>query len=101
MARIAKKTNPKLWEQAKREALAKAGKHSARAMMQAVQIYKKKGGGYAGPKTGKEGITDGTGATGLSYGGGGGGNWRDNSQAAVAGNDGAPGIVLITEFLAL
>ena len=43
----------------------------------------------------------GTGATGLSYGGGGGGNWRDNSQAAVAGNDGAPGIVLITEFLAL
>lgn len=58
MARIAKKTNPKLWEQAKREALAKAGKHSARAMMQAVQIYKKKGGGYAGPKTGKEGITE-------------------------------------------
>lgn len=58
MARIAKKTNPKLWEQAKREAVAKAGKHSARAMMQAVQIYKKKGGGYAGPKTGKEGITE-------------------------------------------
>ena len=58
MARIAKKTNPKLWEQAKREAVAKAGKHSARAMMQAVQIYKKKGGGYTGPKTGKEGITE-------------------------------------------
>ena len=58
MAKIAKKTNPKLWEQAKREALAKAGKHSARAMMQAVQIYKKKGGGYAGPKTGREGITE-------------------------------------------
>lgn len=58
MAKIAKKTNPKLWEQAKREALAKAGKHSARAMMQAVQIYKKKGGGYAGPKTGKEGIVE-------------------------------------------
>jgi len=58
MARIAKKTNPKLWEQAKREAVAKQGKHSARAMMQAVRIYKKKGGGYAGPKTGKEGITE-------------------------------------------
>jgi hypothetical protein len=27
-------------------------------MMQAVQIYKKKGGGYSGPKTGKEGITE-------------------------------------------
>jgi len=58
MARIAKKTNPKLWEQAKREAVAKQGKHSARAMMEAVRIYKKKGGGYAGPKTGKEGITE-------------------------------------------
>lgn len=58
MARIAKKTNPKLWEQAKREAVAKQGKHSARAMMEAVRIYKKKGGGYAGPKTGKEGLTE-------------------------------------------
>jgi len=48
----AKKTNPKLWEQAKKEAKAKmGGKHSARAMQLAVQIYKKKGGGFSGKKS--------------------------------------------------
>jgi hypothetical protein len=45
------KTNPKLWEAAKKEAVAKMGGHSARAMQLAVQIYKKKGGGYKGEKT--------------------------------------------------
>ncbi len=47
----AKKTNPKLWESAKREAKAKmGGKHSARAMQLATKIYKKKGGSYGGKK---------------------------------------------------
>jgi hypothetical protein len=49
---IAKKTNPKLWEAAKREAKAKmGGKHSARAMQLAVAIYKKRGGKYKGKKS--------------------------------------------------
>lgn len=42
----------------------------------------------------------GVGNTGKLYGGGGGGIWRDASQAAVAGNAGADGIVVIYEFLA-
>lgn len=47
----ATKTNPKLWEAAKAEAKRRlGGKHSARAMQLAVQIYKKKGGGYRGSK---------------------------------------------------
>lgn len=46
------RTNPKLWEQAKKEAKAKmGGKHSARAMQLAGKIYKDKGGGYSGQKT--------------------------------------------------
>lgn len=49
---IAKKSNPKLWEAAKREAKEKmGGKHSARAMQLAVAIYKKKGGKYSGKKS--------------------------------------------------
>lgn len=49
---VAKKTNPKLWEEAKRKAKAKmGGKHSARAMQLAVSLYKKSGGGYKGPKS--------------------------------------------------
>jgi hypothetical protein len=45
------KTDPQKWEAAKAEAKAKmGGKHSARAMQLATQIYKKKGGGYSGPK---------------------------------------------------
>jgi hypothetical protein len=47
----AKKRDPEKWEAAKREAKAKmGGKHSARAMQLAAQIYKKKGGRYAGKK---------------------------------------------------
>jgi hypothetical protein len=47
----ATKTDPAKWEAAKREAKSKmGGKHSARAMQLATQIYKKKGGGYSGAK---------------------------------------------------
>lgn len=50
-AATATKTNPELWERSKAEAKAKmGGKHSARAMQLATQIYKKKGGGYSGAK---------------------------------------------------
>lgn len=50
---VATKTNPSLWESAKAQAKAKmGGKHSARAMQLATQIYKKKGGGYKGKKPG-------------------------------------------------
>ena len=48
---VATKRDPAKWEAAKREAKAKmGGKHSARAMQLATQIYKKKGGTYAGKK---------------------------------------------------
>ena len=48
---VATKTNPDKWEEAKRQAKAKmGGKHSARAMQLATQIYKKNGGGYSGNK---------------------------------------------------
>ena len=51
MAKTATKTNPKLWEEAKRVAKSRmGGKHSARAMQLATQIYKKRGGGYSGAK---------------------------------------------------
>jgi hypothetical protein len=50
-AATATKTDPAKWEAAKREAKSKmGGKHSARAMQLATQIYKKKGGGYSGSK---------------------------------------------------
>ena len=50
-AKTATKTDPELWERSKAEAKAKmGGKHSARAMQLATQIYKKKGGGYSGAK---------------------------------------------------
>ena len=50
-AAVAVKRDPSKWEAAKREAKAKmGGKHSARAMQLATQIYKKKGGTYAGKK---------------------------------------------------
>lgn len=49
---VSKKSNPKLWEAAKREAKSKmGGKHSARAMQLAVAIYKKKGGKFEGKKS--------------------------------------------------
>ena len=48
---VAEKTNPSLWAQAKSEAKGRmGGKHSARAMQLATQIYKKRGGGYKGKK---------------------------------------------------
>ena len=48
---VATKTNPGLWARAKAQAKAKmGGKHSARAMQLATQIYKKGGGGYSGSK---------------------------------------------------
>lgn len=48
----AKKTNPSLWESSKRKAISRmGGKHSARAMQLAVQLYKKSGGGYSGKKS--------------------------------------------------
>ena len=47
----ATKTDPKKWEQAKEDAKARmGGKHSARAMQLATQLYKKRGGGYSGKK---------------------------------------------------
>ena len=49
---VAIKTNPKLWEAAKRAACSQAGlcKHSARKMQWATRYYKKKGGRYKGKK---------------------------------------------------
>ena len=45
------RTNPELWEACKKEAVEKLGKFSARAMQQAVILYKQKGGGYSGEKS--------------------------------------------------
>ena len=51
--KVAKKTNPGLWDRAKSQAKARmGGKHSARAMQLAVSSYKKAGGGYSGSKGG-------------------------------------------------
>lgn len=51
----AEKTDPALWERAKEKARQRmGGKHSARAMQLAVQLYKKDGGGYRGKKPGRE-----------------------------------------------
>jgi hypothetical protein len=50
---VAKKTDPSKWERAKADAKAKmGGKHSARAMQEATRLYKERGGGYSGAKTG-------------------------------------------------
>ena len=50
-AETATKANPEKWEQAKRDAVASmGGKHSARAMQQAVRLYKERGGEYKGKK---------------------------------------------------
>ncbi len=49
------RTNEKLWERSKSEAKAKmGGKHSARVMQLAGKIYKDRGGGYSGTKTGPQ-----------------------------------------------
>ena len=45
------RTNPQLWEECKKEAVEKMGKFSARAMQQAVLMYKQRGGGYVGVKS--------------------------------------------------
>jgi len=48
---VAQKSDPAEWARAKAQARAKmGGKHSARAMQLATQIYKKNGGGYRGAK---------------------------------------------------
>lgn len=48
---IATKTNPKLWARCKAEAVRKlGGKWSARAAQHALYLYKKRGGGFRGPK---------------------------------------------------
>ncbi len=50
---VAVKTNPKLWERAKKAACSQGGlcKHSARKMQYAVSWYKKHGGRYKGRKS--------------------------------------------------
>ncbi|ARV58042.1 hypothetical protein BZZ01_04800 [Nostocales cyanobacterium HT-58-2] len=54
----ATKTNLKLWLRAKAQAKAKmGGKHSARAMQYAVQLYKKWGGGFRGKKSSSNNLT--------------------------------------------
>ena len=55
MSETAEKTDPKLWEQVKKEVTAgakggRAGQWSARKAQLAVQEYKKRGGGYDGEK---------------------------------------------------
>lgn len=52
MSEVAKKTDPAKWAKAKADAKAKmGGKHSARAMQEAVRLYKERGGGYSGAKS--------------------------------------------------
>ena len=45
------RTEPELWEECKKEAIEKTGKFSARAMQQAVLLYKSRGGDYFGQKS--------------------------------------------------
>jgi hypothetical protein len=56
MAAVAKKTNPQLWDKVKAEVQAgdkggAPGQWSARKAQLAVQLYKRRGGGYAGRKS--------------------------------------------------
>lgn len=52
MSEVATKKDPAKWAKAKADAKAKmGGKHSARAMQEAVRLYKERGGGYAGAKS--------------------------------------------------
>ena len=52
MAEVAQKTDPSKWARAKADAKVKmGGKHSARAMQEAVRLYKERGGGYKGAKS--------------------------------------------------
>lgn len=50
-SKSARRNNEPLWERCKAEAVYKMGKFSARAMQYAVQLYKKRGGGYIGEKS--------------------------------------------------
>lgn len=46
------RSNPRLWERCKREAVRKlGGRHSARAMQLAGKLYRQRGGRYTGKKT--------------------------------------------------
>jgi len=46
------RANPRKWETAKKDAVAKmGGKHSARAMQLAAKLYRERGGTYSGGKT--------------------------------------------------
>lgn len=51
MSKVAKRTNPALWEACKTEAVHVMGKFSARAMQYAVKLYKERGGTYEGNKS--------------------------------------------------
>jgi hypothetical protein len=52
MSEVATKKDPAKWAKAKADAKAKmGGKHSARAMQEAVRLYKERGGGYSGAKS--------------------------------------------------
>jgi len=52
MACVNGRTNPKLWEKAKRDAIKKlGGRFSARAMQLAGRLYRERGGRYCGDKT--------------------------------------------------
>lgn len=58
MSKIAKRTDPALWELCKQEVVYKMnGTFSARAMQYAVKLYKERGGGYIGPKTATNSLT--------------------------------------------
>jgi hypothetical protein len=45
------RSNPRLWERAKKDAVSRMGGHSARAMQLAAKLYKERGGKYTGSKT--------------------------------------------------
>ncbi len=63
MGKTAKKTDPKLWEEVK-EAVTEGdkggrpGQWSARKAQMAVQEYKREGGGYVGPKSEDNALTE-------------------------------------------
>ena len=56
---VAKKTNPALWERAKKAACSKGGlcKHSARKMQWATRYYKQHGGRYSGKRRADNSLT--------------------------------------------
>lgn len=51
MACVNGRTNPGLWASAKRRAIVKLGRFSARAMQLAARMYRDEGGRYCGKKT--------------------------------------------------